>query len=195
MSYIYLYHPHPNTFNWKTMLNTYYNTSLTNQMRLYTSSHKPYKMAAPNYTYSHKTPTQTNIQHASIPRQSRGTILHKQIHKIPYKTKGPWDPNNHITTTNNGIHIKVRSHQLTDSGRKISNKPPQPCYAITHANHWADKVADLFFNPHTTPILPSYPIPNCIIRTPILSQTYGFTHNGTYIDQDTTTYIKDKYHK
>jgi len=119
----------------------------------------------------------------------------KQIHKIPYKPKGPWDPNNHITTTKNGIHIKVRSHQLTDSGRTIANKPPQPCYAITHANHWADKVADLLFNPHTTQFLPSYPIPNRIIRTPILSQTYGFTHNGTYIDRDTTTYIKDQYHK
>ena len=38
ISYIYLYHPHPNTFNWQTMINTYSNTSLTNQMRLYTAT-------------------------------------------------------------------------------------------------------------------------------------------------------------
>jgi len=147
-------------------------------------------------TLSHRL-KQTYSMHQTSENQEAQN-LHKQfcqqIHNIPYKPKGPWDPNKHITKTKNGIHIKVRSHQLNNSGRKIHNKPPQPCYAITHANHWADKVADLLFNPHTTQILPPYPIPNHIIRTPILSQTYGFTHNGMYIDRDTTKYIQDQYH-
>ena len=124
--------------------------------------------------------------------------LHKQIciqiQNIPYKPKGQWDPHKHITKTKNGIHIKVKSHQLHHTGRQQPNQDPQPCYALTHANHWADRVAYLLFSPHTDQIIPTYTIPTHTIRTPILSQTYGFTHNGTYIDRDTTTYIRDQYH-
>ena len=86
-------------------------------------------------------------------------------------------------------------HRSQTNGQPNSYHDPVPCYALAHANHWADRIAAILFNPHTAKIIPSYNTPTHKIHTPLLQQTYGFTHNGIYIDRDTTTFIREQYYQ
>ena len=144
------------------------------------------------HTYHRRTNDTTPNNTPNHIQEIHRDILY-QIRNLPtHPTK--WNPDRHINETNQGIHIKISSLQLSPRGNPKPNQHPHPCYALTHANHWADRIAAIPLTKHTKDnCIPQYQHPTEIIKTPLLSQTYGFTHNGQYIDRDITTFIKDQY--
>ena len=65
-----------------------------------------------------------------------------QIRAIPPCGK-IWLPHYHINVVQHTIYIKIKSHQLKSNGYPKYRQEPQPCLALVHSNHWADKTCEL----------------------------------------------------
>jgi len=116
ISYIYLYHPHPNTFNWTTMLNTYSNTSITNQMRLYTATclihHTCITLLTPNqYPNTPTTHPKTNPNNSCTTNNTPANLTTQnktpKLHNRPAHTTPLNSNNTRIATWNIQIHAGI----------------------------------------------------------------------------------------
>ena len=54
-----------------------------------------------------------------------------------------WLPHKHINTVQHTTYIKIKSHQLKSNGYPKYRQEPQPCMALVHSTHWADKTCKL----------------------------------------------------
>ena len=52
------------------------------------------------------------------------------------------------------LYVKIKSHQPRPNCTQKYNTGPQPCLALVHSNHWADKTYELPFSVHSSPLFP-----------------------------------------
>ena len=84
-------------------------------------------------------------------------------------------PHKHITPIHTSIYINIKSHQLRSNGYTKHHTRPQPCLALVHSNHGADKTCEL---PHTANSQQSFPL--CCNTTHILTPLYFHPMNMCY---------------
>ena len=103
-----------------------------------------------------------------------------------------WIPSKHLTLANNILYIKIKSHQLRSNGHPKYHASPQPCLALVHSNHWADKTCELPHTDHQT-----YPFPLRCTNTRIISPLYILPMNMYYglypVDTDVSAFTAIAY--
>ena len=103
-----------------------------------------------------------------------------------------WRPSKHITTTGHHTYIKIKSHQLLSAGFPRSHHRPQPCLAMAHSNHWADKTCELPYSPNTAP---SFPL-QCLhqrITSPLYYSPMNLYYGIYPVDTDVSDFIASAY--
>ena len=76
-----------------------------------------------------------------------------QIGQMGYCCK-TWNPTRHVTVMGAQLYVKIKSHQLRPNGTPTYNTGPQPCLALVHDNHWADKTCELLLSLPSSPPFP-----------------------------------------
>ena len=103
-----------------------------------------------------------------------------------------WIPSKHLTLTHNIVYIKIKARQLRSNGQPKYHASPQPCFALVHSNHWADKTCEL---PHTDNL--PYPFPLRCTSTRITSSLYILPMNMFYglypVDTDVSDFTACAY--
>ena len=88
------------------------------------------------------------------------------LNTLPSPVPDPTKPPPLLDTHPNLPSLKVKSHQLTDTGLPNHGKAPAPCFSIAHANFWPDRICAKFASQithtHTRPTIhcPRIPYPS-----------------------------------
>jgi len=103
-----------------------------------------------------------------------------------------WLPHKHLTVVQQTTFIKIKSHQLKSNGHPKYRQDPQPCLALVHSNHWADKTCEIqLLNTSRN----TFPL-RCT-TTRILSPLYFHPMNMYYglypVDTDVSDFTADAY--
>ena len=85
-----------------------------------------------------------------------------------------------------------KSQQLRPNGTQKYNTGPQPCLALVHSNHWADKTYELSLSVQTSP-----PLPLTCNHSRITSPLYYYPMNMYYglypLDTDVSDFVVTAY--
>ena len=103
-----------------------------------------------------------------------------------------WNPTRHATVMGAHLCVKIKSHQLRPNGTPKYNTGSQPCLALIHSNHWADKTCELPFS------LPSsHPFSITCVHSRITFPLYYYPMKifyGLYpVDTDVSDFVATAY--
>ena len=101
-------------------------------------------------------------------------------------------PHKHITSIHTTVYIKIKSHQLRSNGYPKYHTLPQPCMALIHSNHWADKTCEL---PHAIHSRHAFSLHCNItrIRTPLYFHPMSMYYGLYPVDTDVSDFIAIAY--
>lgn len=105
-------------------------------------------------------------------------------------------PSKYLDRDDNLKLVEINSHQLNNDGTiKNINVPLAPNNLLVQANHVADTVCSMTMGTYKSNKCTSIKFSTPYIRYPPDTNEFGFTHNSTWIDGDTTEAVHNAFHK